>query len=87
MEDNAVMFGSLDQRPYSRGDGALPAPFRHLKIVTGLSEHDMRQYLGERAVRAYAMRKSNYAELIERIAPTAGELGLIDSTPREWVGV
>lgn len=60
------------------GEGFWPNGQAELKkLVTGLSEADMRAYLGERIESAYAIRRADYADLIERIGPTPAQLGLV----------
>lgn len=60
------------------GEGFWPSGLADLRqLVTGLPEATMRGYLGEKIVQAYPIRRADYAGLIDRIAPTAGELGLV----------
>lgn len=60
------------------GEGFWPSAKEELKLlVSGLSEKNMRAYLGERITGAYpSIKKSDLTDVMNRIAPTAGELGL-----------
>jgi predicted TIM-barrel fold metal-dependent hydrolase len=61
------------------GEGFWPSGKEELRtLVSGLSEENMRSYLGEKIVKAYPkIVKNDFLDLMERIAPTAGELGLV----------
>jgi len=69
-----VLWGS----DLGHGEGFWPNGLEELrKLISGLSEADMRQYLGERMVRAYPLQRSDYTDLVQRIGPTPSQLELV----------
>lgn len=69
-----LMWGS----DLGHGEGFWPNGLAELRgVVGGLSEADMRIYLGERAVQAYPIRRADYVDLVDRIGPTPDQLGLV----------
>jgi predicted TIM-barrel fold metal-dependent hydrolase len=68
-----VLWGS----DLGHGEGFWPNGLAELRnLVRGLKEADMREYLGERAVHAYPIRRADYADLMQRIGPTPSQLAL-----------
>ena len=60
------------------GEGFWPNGLQELRgVVQGLCEADMRAYLGERALRAFPIRRDDYADLVQRIGPVPSQLGLV----------
>jgi predicted TIM-barrel fold metal-dependent hydrolase len=60
------------------GEGVWPSGMDQLRtLVDGLPEKTMRKYLGEDFHRAFPVARRDYGALFERIAPTAGRLGLV----------
>jgi hypothetical protein len=60
------------------GEGIWPSGLDQLRtLVQGLPEKPMRKYLGEDLHRAFPILNRDYSALLQRIAPSAGQLGLV----------
>lgn len=60
------------------GEGFWPSSMETLRpLVQGLPETDMRSFLGEGLGAAYPSTRGDFSSLVARIAPTAGDLGLV----------
>jgi predicted TIM-barrel fold metal-dependent hydrolase len=60
------------------GEGFWPSSLDVLRpLVNGLPESTMRPFLGEALHKAYPSTTGDYSQLVARIAPTAGDLGLV----------
>jgi hypothetical protein len=75
LSDNPNLIWGADS---GHGEGSWPGVVDGLRqLVGGLAEDAMREFLGGGALRAYRLDRDRLAATVERIGPSAADLGLV----------